>query len=140
LNITVLPAAPSVFHSGTAGPNTGIPTIIRATNQELVTPSNPIHLDDRITIYLTGMGDTSPAVDSGTLAPVDPLSKAIIQPAVTLGGVTLPVEFAGLTPGLAGVYQINAVVPFKGVPTGFEIPLTINQGGQATTILVRVVN
>jgi uncharacterized protein (TIGR03437 family) len=140
LNITVMPAAPSVFRSGTAGPNTGIPTLVRATNQEIVTPSNPIHPEDHVTIYLTGMGDTAPAVDSGAMAPADPLSLAVIQPTVTLGGVQLNVEFAGLTPGFAGVYQINVAVPFKGVPTGFDIPLVISQGGQATTLSVRVVN
>jgi uncharacterized protein (TIGR03437 family) len=140
LNVTILPAAPSVFRSGTAGPETGIPTIVRASNHDLVTPSNPVHFEDRLTIYLTGMGDTSPAVDSGAASPFDPLARAVIAPTVTLGGVSLPVEFAGLTPSLAGVYQINVLVPFKGVPTGFEIPLTISQGGQATTIPVRVVN
>jgi len=41
---------------------------------------------------------------------------------------------------MVGVYQINALVPFKGVPLGFDIPLTINQGGSSTTIPVRVVN
>ena len=29
LNFTVLPTAPSVFRTGTAGPETGIPTVIR---------------------------------------------------------------------------------------------------------------
>jgi uncharacterized protein (TIGR03437 family) len=129
-----------VFRSGTAGPETGIPTIVRASNHDLVTPSNPVHFEDHLIIYLTGMGDTSPAVDSGAASPFDPLARAVIAPTVTLGGVSLPVEFAGLTPSLAGVYQINVLVPFKGVPTGFEIPLTISQGGQATTIPVRVVN
>jgi len=64
----------------------------------------------------------------------------LVQPVVTLGGVALPVEYAGLTPGTVGVYQINVIVPFKGVPTGFEIPLTVSQGGNSTTIPVRVVN
>jgi uncharacterized protein (TIGR03437 family) len=59
---------------------------------------------------------------------------------VTLGGVSLPVAFAGLAPGQVGVYQINAQVPFKEVPTGMEIPLTISQGTYTTTLNVRVVN
>lgn len=140
LRIVIQPAAPAVFVSGTAGPITGIPTIVRATNDGLVTASNPIHPNDRITIYLTGMGQTLPGVATGASAPSEPLSNALLPATVTLGGTGLFIDFAGLTPGSVGVYQINALVPFKGVPTGFDIPLTITQGGASTTILVRVVN
>jgi uncharacterized protein (TIGR03437 family) len=140
LRITILPAAPSVFRSGTAGPVTDIPTIFRASNGELVTMSNPIHGGDRITILLTGMGQTVPEVPAGTPAPSDPLSLAVLAPTVTLGGVSLPVEYAGLMPGGVGIYQIDAGIPFKGVPAGFEIPLTISQGGMSTSIPVRVLN
>jgi uncharacterized protein (TIGR03437 family) len=140
LRTTVLPTAPAVFLSGTAGPVTGIPVILRSTNGELVTPSNPIHPSDHISIYLTGMGQTMPQVPSGAPAPSDPLSLVLVQPTVTLGGVNLPIEYAGLTPGSVGVYQINAAIPFKGLPEGFEIPLTITQGGMTNTTLVRVVN
>jgi len=140
LRFTILPTAPSVFRSGVAGPQTGLPAVFRATNNDLSTISNPIHPDDRITIYLTGLGRTSPEVPTGSAATADPLANALVPPTVTLGGVPLFVEFAGLTPGFAGVYQINARVPFRGIPTGFEIPLTIVQGGFSTTVLVRVVN
>jgi uncharacterized protein (TIGR03437 family) len=140
LRITVLPAAPSVFRSGTAGPATDIPTVVRAVNGGLVTDSNPVHPSDKLTIYLTGMGQTLPEVPDGMPAPSDPPSSALLPAAVSIGGVQLFVGFAGLTPGGVGVYQIDATVPFKGMPTGFDIPLTISQGGQSTTIPVRVVN
>ena len=135
---TVLPTAPSVFLSGTAGPETGIPTVVRALNGELVTGSNPIHPGDRIVIYATGLGRTDPATDAGLPSPSNPLASAIIVPQVTLGGVPLVIEYAGLTPGEIGVYQINADVPSR-VPEGMEIPLVITQGGGSTTLIVRVV-
>ena len=140
LRITILPAAPSIFHSGSAGPVTDIATVVRETNGGLVTNSNPIHLNDHLAIYVTGLGPTIPEVPAGQAAPGDPLSMALLTPTVTLGGAPLFVDFAGLTPGLVGVGQINVTVPFKGVPTGFDIPLTINQAGSSTTVLVRVVN
>jgi uncharacterized protein (TIGR03437 family) len=140
LRIVIQPAAPAVFRSGSAGPATDIPTIVRSTNNALVTNSNPVHPNDRITIYLTGMGLTLPEVAAGAPAPSEPLSSALLSPTVTLGGTGLFIDFAGLAPGMVGVYQINALVPFKGVPLGFDIPLTINQGGGTTTIPVRVVN
>ena len=140
LQIVIQPAAPAVFLSGTAGPVTDIPTIFRVANGGLVTASNPIHPNDRITIYLTGMGQTNPEVATGSASPFEPLSSPLLPATVTLGGTSLFIDFAGLTPDSVGVYQINALVPFKGVPTGFDIPLTISQGGASTTILVRVVN
>jgi uncharacterized protein (TIGR03437 family) len=71
-------------------------------------------------------------------APADPPASALIPPEVSLAGVGLPVRYAGLTPGLAGVYEIRAHVPWW-TPDGMEQPLRIAQGGSATTVTVRVV-
>ncbi len=136
---TVQPTAPSVFLSGTAGPDTGLATIVRADNNQLITPTNPIHPKDTVVIYLTGMGATLPAVTAGLPAPSAPLASAANTPTVTLGGVGLNVLYAGLVPGEVGVYQINATVP-AGVPVGMSVPLTISQGGPSNTLNVRVVN
>jgi uncharacterized protein (TIGR03437 family) len=135
---TIYPAAPSIFRSGIAGPETGLATVVRTDNNELITPTNPIHPTDSIVIYATGLGRTSPAVETGLPAPADPLPAAIIEPQVTLGGVPLSISYAGLVPGEVGVYQINASVPLK-VPTGMNIPLEVRQGGSTTTLNVRVV-
>jgi uncharacterized protein (TIGR03437 family) len=140
LHVNISPVAPAVFQSGTAGPMTGIPTVFRASNQLLVTNSNPVHLNDRLTIYLTGMGATSPAVPAGSAAPSNQLARTVIPATVKLGGMPLWVEFAGMAPGLAGVYQVNVLVPFKGIPTGFNVPLEIVQGGAVTNVPVRVVD
>jgi uncharacterized protein (TIGR03437 family) len=136
---TIQPAAPSVFRTGTAGPETGLATIMRAENNELVTPTNPIHPGDTITILATGLGRTNPLIDAGTPGPSDPLPSALITPIVTLGGTTLNAVSAELAPGQIGVYQITATVPKSGVPEGMPIPLVIKQGTNATEIDVRVV-
>ncbi len=136
---SVQSAAPSVFQTGTAGPLTGLATIVRADNNQFVTPTNPIHGHDTVVIYLTGMGPTLPSVDAGLPGPSNPLAAAMISPSVTLGGSSLSVLYAGLVPGEVGVYQINATVP--GIVTaGMSVPLTITQGGASTTVNVRVVN
>jgi uncharacterized protein (TIGR03437 family) len=137
-NFNVSANAPSVFQSGSAGPQTSLATIVRADDNQLVTPTNPIHTNDTIVIYLTGLGATSPAVDDGMPAPLSPLASAIVSPNVTLGGKPLSIYYAGLAPGFVGVYQINATVPF-GVPQGLDIPLVIEQGGNSTSLPVRVV-
>ncbi|MEP6756954.1 MAG: hypothetical protein ABJA67_15725, partial [Chthonomonadales bacterium] len=137
-NLQVQPTAPSVFRTGQAGPDTSIPTIVRQTNGELVTLSNPIHPEDLIVVFLTGMGNTFPAIDAGVPAPADPLSLAIVPPVLDIAGVQLQVTYAGLSPGQVGVYQINAIIP-RNVKEGVAQSLRITQGGFTTTIPVRVV-
>jgi uncharacterized protein (TIGR03437 family) len=44
------------------------------------------------------------------------------------------VFFAGLTPGLAGLYQINFYVP-SGTPAGDQVPVTVAAGGQTSAPL-----
>jgi uncharacterized protein (TIGR03437 family) len=136
---TVSPTAPSIFRSGVAGPLTGLATIVRYDNNQLVTPSNPLHANDIVSIYLTGMGATTPAVDAGLGAPFNPLAWAAAPPTLTLGGHPMTVTYAGLTPGSVGLYQINATVPY-GAPQGLSIPLAIDQGSGSTEVDVRVVN
>jgi uncharacterized protein (TIGR03437 family) len=137
-NFSILPAAPSIFRTGSAGSSNGLATITRADNGEFITPTNPVHPGDVITIWATGLGRTSPPIDSGMPAPSDPLPSAIIPPTVTIGGAALGIEYAGLVPGSVGLYQINAVVPGS-VPLGLDIPLEVKQGGVSTTLSVRVV-
>jgi uncharacterized protein (TIGR03437 family) len=128
-----------VFLSGVAGPVTGLATVFRAENNQLVTGTNPIRPGDTLVIYLTGMGLTSPLVTAGFPAPTSPLAWASIGPTITLGGSQLQIQYAGLAPGEIGVYQINAVVPGS-VTQGMSVPLVISQGSTgATTLNERVV-
>jgi len=137
-NLAVRPTGPGVFRT-TLGGNPDIPSVVRAANNEMVTLSNPIRKNDKLTIYLTGLGKTDPAIEAGVPAPGDQPIVALIAPEVTLGGASLPVSFAGLSPGQVGVYQINVDVPLT-VTTGLEIPLSISAGAVTTSLAVRVVN
>ena len=59
-----------------------------------------------------------------------PLSYALTQPTVTIGGVSGPIlSYAGLgqfTP--VGLYQVNVLVP-TGVIPGNAVPVVLNIGG-----------
>ena len=136
--LTILAQAPAIFYSGSAGTQTRMATVIRDDNLQLVDFTNPIHPNLGITIYLTGMGTTTPLPALGAPAPLDPLALVDAPPTVTLGTVSLAVNFAGLTPGEIGVYQINALVPAE-VQAGTNVPLIIAQGGSSTSLSVRVV-
>ncbi len=137
--VNVLATAPAVFHTGTAGPDTGLAAIYRAVNGEPVTLSNPVHPGDYLVFYVTGLGRTTPAVDNGAAAPFDPLAIANVAPLITLGGVALPVSYAGLVPGQVGVYQINVFVPEQ-VPRGMQVPLVLGGPEGEMSFPVRVVN
>src|SRR5258708_20218744 len=129
-----MPGAPGVFRSGTAGPESGIATIVRMKNGELVTGSNPVHKGDVLVIYLTGLGATSPPTGTGLPGPSDPLATTVAKPQVTLGGVALGLIYSGLAPGAVGGYQFNVTVPTKNVPTGNSIPLGITPAGATTSL------
>lgn len=66
--------------------------------------------------YLTGLGPTSPIVASGTAAPLLPPAKLdenapYVSNILMVGGKPARILYIGLTPGLAGVYQVNFIVP-----------------------------
>ncbi|HTK76116.1 MAG TPA: choice-of-anchor V domain-containing protein, partial [Gemmataceae bacterium] len=77
-----------------------------------------------VTIYGIGFGPVTPAVASGTVAAG--LTAIQPQPVMRIGGTTVTLQYAGLTPGLIGLYQFNVVVPT--LAPG-EYPLTIDTGG-----------
>lgn len=85
----------AVLHSGT-----GVPA----------DDEHPAQAGETLEIYGTGLGPTDPFVPAGVPAPASVLARAS-TPEVLIGGKTAGVEFAGLTPGLVGVYQVNATVP-----------------------------
>jgi uncharacterized protein (TIGR03437 family) len=141
---TIQDFAPAVFHDGTAGDQSGLAKIMRDDNGELVDFTNPLHPRLPITIYLTGLGATSPLPALGDAAPASPPAPVTTTPTVKLGAATLNVTFAGLVARQVGVYpvgvyQIDATVPDV-VPIGTSVPLTIQQGTFSTTVQVRVVN
>ena len=55
-----------------------------------------------------------------------------------MGGIPLAVGYAGLSPGLVGVFRIDARAPAN-VTAGIKVPLAVSQGGVTTTVMVRVV-
>jgi uncharacterized protein (TIGR03437 family) len=137
-SINVLPIAPAVFRSATAGDLANLPTVVRFANGLVVTSTNPVHRGDILTIYLTGLGAVNPPVADGVPAPLDPLSTTVVNPSVQIGGSGCPVLFSGLVPGYVGLYVLNVSVP-SSTPQGLSVPLTISAGGFSYSQNVRVV-
>jgi len=57
---------------------------------------------------------------------------------VTLGGVNCELQFAGLAPGFAGIYQVNIRIP-GGLPAGSQ-ELVVTAGGVRSRALPVVVD
>jgi uncharacterized protein (TIGR03437 family) len=137
-NLTIQPQAPSVFRASIPGLDDEVPNVVRIANSLPATDSNPVHRNDSLTIYLTGLGQTNPAVENGMPSPADPIAAPLVAPTVKLGGVNLQVTSAGLIPGEVGIYQISVSVP-RTVPLGLSVPMEIRQGSGSTTVNLRVV-
>jgi uncharacterized protein (TIGR03437 family) len=118
---------------------TAEPAILAIThgNGTSITAGSPATAGEEIVIYLTGLGavDTEPLL--GAAAPAVPLANATVPSQVSIGNTGLTVLFAGLTPGTAGVYQVNAVLPQMLAQTG-SAGLTVSAGGQTASIQLPV--
>ena len=137
--VPVQDAAPVVYSSGTSPLETApgslpiqaeapafftssVSTVL-AAHQDfsgLVTNTNPAVPGEVVAMYLNGLGAVAPPVATGAVGPSTPLA-AISSPlrCQFFDGTGQPIDgriyFAGLAPGMVGVYQVSV-----GVPTGLH--------------------
>jgi uncharacterized protein (TIGR03437 family) len=105
--ITLLDAAPALFADNST-------VAAQHADGSLISPDAPAHPGEVIVVYGTGLGRTDPTQIDGSvprsLAPIILLN----QLQVLLDGQPVPAEnilYAGITPGSAGLYQINLRLP-----------------------------
>jgi adhesin/invasin len=137
-SLVVAAGLPGIFTVNQQG--TGQGAIMKSDGVTLAQPGTPASIGETVVIYCTGLGAVSPPVKEGLPAPsTPPLSTTVNTVTVTIGGKAAQVAFSGLTPGYAGLYQVNAVVP-TGIATGDTVPVVVTVAGQtspAVTIAVR---
>ena len=119
LRIAVQQAAPGIF---TTGQNQA------ALNQDggINSTNHPAAPGSVLQVFCTGLGPTDRAIDTGVAAPPNPLIHATLNVTANVANQSAQVIFAGLAPGLAGVFQVNIRVP--ALPAGAH-PLIIQAGG-----------
>ena len=104
--------------------------------------SHPAKAGDVIVIYASGLGPVSPVLPSGVGSgtngsQIPTLARA---PQVRIGGQTVAagnVQFAGLSPGFVGLYQVNVQLP-AGVATGNAVPVQITTAESQTSNTVTI--
>ena len=118
----------------------------------LVSESNPVSAGDVLIIFCAGLGEVDPPIldgypscepDGVCLADGSNLTlrSATSRPSVTVGGVQIPdgqLFFAGLSPGFAGLYQINATLPEGITPGDAEIKISFDGFESPDGVTIRV--
>lgn len=86
---------------------------------------------DTLTLFVTGEGLVTPPLATGAspffATPLALLPQPGLPVVITVGNINADVSFTGIPPGLAGVTQINFVVP-QGVAVGIQ-PVVVTVGG-----------
>jgi len=123
-------SAPGAFSQNQNG--IGYAAAVHAATGALITSDDPAQPGEYISLFLTGLGTVSPSISDGALGPLNPLSVSDVYSAGNLtilfndytnGTADNPgtIEFAGLAPELAGLYQINVQVPTSGLRSGDNV-------------------
>jgi uncharacterized protein (TIGR03437 family) len=96
-----------------------------------VTAADPAQRGETILVYMTGLGYVNPQSEAGNAGPTSPLAVTKYPFRVYIGGSQASIAFTGLAPGLAGLYQMNVVVPDT-APSGANASLEVEGGGSRT--------
>ena len=106
--VTLVDAAPALF------PMAGGYCIATSADGKLLTADAPAAANDTVVIYATGLGFTTPNPPVGAIPNAAAPMTALASLKIALNGVAMDavrIKYAGLTPGSAGLYQINLLLP-----------------------------
>lgn len=134
----ILPRAPRIIQIGSSG------VIINARDASFVgINGKTVRPGDVITIYMVGLGATGPGVVTGAAAPkTEPLGRVTAPQRLVLGGafsgvIAVDALYAGLTPSLVGLYQVNVQIPTD-LPAG-DWPIAVEGDGvRSNTVILPV--
>jgi uncharacterized protein (TIGR03437 family) len=135
--VPIATSAPGIFTSDSSGKGHAA-----AINQDYSfnAVGSPAKVGDVIVLYATGEGQTAPGGVDGKLA-TSPLPKPVLPVSVTIGGQPAQLQYFGGAPGeIAGVMQINAIIP-SGIQIRGMVPILLQVGNVTSqadvTIAVR---
>jgi uncharacterized protein (TIGR03437 family) len=132
VNIEVHETSPGLFLWGDNQP------VAVHLNGELISNESPALPGEIVVIYAGGLGHTMPDIPGGQLATAAFPIRFAPQLQILLDGIACPpgsILYAGLTPGFAGLYQINLRLP-PDTPQSPEIQLVI--GGDSSPGYIRL--
>ncbi|MEO5926702.1 MAG: hypothetical protein ABIR70_23010 [Bryobacteraceae bacterium] len=123
--IRVLSAAPGLFTQDAATPPKGA---VLNQNFSVNTSSAVALRGDVVQIYGSGPGAFKNPITDGGAASSTVLNVTVSTPQVFIGGVPAEVQFSGLAPGFAALWQLNVKVPTQSFITG-RVPVIVYMDG-----------
>ena len=123
-----------IAREGTAGPHVNItlrnagpglyqwePGMIASTHADgsVITKDHPAGAGEVVVLYGTGLGRTNPDVISGQISMLPAQIVQLAELRVLVSGTAVDashIPYAGVTPGLPGLYQINLQLPDQLAP------------------------
>jgi uncharacterized protein (TIGR03437 family) len=129
---------PAVFTVDGSGNGQGHVYVYTEEGPRLADASRPARPGEALVIYATGLGPVKGKVEDGQAAPSDPPAQTVSEVKVTLQGKEARVFFAGLAPGLVGIYQINVYVP-EGVQADAAAQLIVTAGESVSPVVTMAV-
>ena len=122
-------ASPATFTLNQSGTGAGAIIVVEPNGTAFVAgTSRPASAGDVLEIYCAGLGPVRPPVADGAAAPLmQPFPETVTPVNVSIGGQNAQVLYAGLAPGFAGLYQVDAIVP-AGI-TGANVPVILSTAG-----------
>lgn len=121
--VTLTPAAPALFQLDLQN------AVATEADGSVLTPATPAKPGDIVTLYATGLGQVTPPAIYGQLPAAAAPLVAGANLSISLDGVTVDpgaIEYAGIAPGYAGLYQINLTLP---VSTGMNPEIRLQLDG-----------
>jgi uncharacterized protein (TIGR03437 family) len=116
----------------------GISTSILNQDGTVNSAANPALRGSIVSFYGTGLGAMNPQLNDGNLAISTPYSAPVNSPALSIGGQTALVLYAGDAPLLpTGVFQINAVVPATISPGSAGVSLSVAAASAQISLAVK---
>jgi uncharacterized protein (TIGR03437 family) len=127
VDVPLAATAPGIFSVPPNGISGGA---MRHLNGTLVSSTAPASRGEFISVYLTGLGAVSPAVQDGAAAPgQEPFPRMTGPIAVYVGGQQTPTpQYAGLAPTFAGLYQLNIQIPSAVSSGATSLAVQTNEG------------
>jgi len=106
VQLQIQPVAPGVFESTYGNQKVAVAT---RPDGSVVSPSNPARRGEAIRVYVTGLGQVSPAAATGSFGiPGQTVLASIIVGLNDIGAGLISAEYA---PGMVGVYVLTVQVP-----------------------------
>jgi uncharacterized protein (TIGR03437 family) len=123
--VRVKDATPGIYTNPPGGVAFAIGQHVQDGSYSTITPQNPARPGETILLYVNGLGDVDPPVSDGTRASLTVLSYAVNTPVMVVDGEEATVGFAGLSPGLIGVYAITVTIPSDIAPGNVFIDISL---------------